>query len=147
MSAFIHDPAVRAAIETRLGRLRADSKGVWGRMSVDQMLWHVNQAMATALGRVELADEGLPIPAVLVRFATLNFPWVRNAPTNGALRAKTQFDFSQELATCRALIADIVAHDIDHAPPMHPVFGQMTGRQQSRLHAKHLDHHLKQFGV
>jgi hypothetical protein len=144
---LIHDPAVRASIEARLSRLRPDSKGVWGRMSVDQMLWHVNQALVTALGRVELEDKGLPVPAFIVRFVTLNMPWVRNAPTNGAMVARTPYDFNQQLAQCRALIADVAARDIDHAPPLHPVFGQMTGRQQSRLHAKHLDHHLKQFGV
>ena len=143
----IHDPAVRASIEARLSKLRPDSRGVWGRMSVDQMLWHVNQALGTALGRVELDDKRLPVPTFLVRYATLNLPWIRNAPTNGALVAKTQYDFSQELAKCRALIADVVARDISHPPPMHPVFGQMTGAQQSKLHAKHLDHHLKQFGV
>jgi hypothetical protein len=27
------------------------------------------------------------------------------------------------------------------------VFGPLTGREWSCLHARHLDHHLKQFGV
>jgi hypothetical protein len=27
------------------------------------------------------------------------------------------------------------------------VFGNMTVTDQSRLHAKHLDHHFKQFGI
>jgi hypothetical protein len=27
------------------------------------------------------------------------------------------------------------------------MFGKMSGREVSRLHAKHLDHHLRQFGV
>jgi hypothetical protein len=31
--------------------------------------------------------------------------------------------------------------------PHHPVFGRMTGEQVSHLHAKHLNHHLTQFGV
>ena len=111
------------------------------------MLWHVNQALGTALGRVQLADERPPIPTFVIRFAVLNLPWTRNAPTNSAFVARKEHDFDQELAKCRALIAEIVARDIDVAPPLHPVFGQMTGQQQSRLHAKHLDHHLKQFGV
>jgi hypothetical protein len=147
MPAIIHDPSVRASIEARISKLRPDSPGVWGRMTVDQMLWHVNQAMGTALGRVQLAPKRIPVPAALMRFAALNMPWTRNAPTNPAFVARQRHDFDVERARCRALIADIVARDIDVAPPHHSVFGQMTGRQQSQLHAKHLDHHLKQFGA
>lgn len=116
-------------------------------MSVAQMLWHVNQAMDAALGRLALPNERPPIPRAVIRFAVLYMPWSKNAPTSKAFIAKEAHDFSTEAARCRALIADIVARNIDQPPPDHPVFGQMTGAQQSRLHAKHLDHHLKQFGV
>ena len=30
---------------------------------------------------------------------------------------------------------------------MHSLFGKMTGRQVSQLHAKHLNHHFSQFGA
>ena len=146
-SACIHDPAVRASIEARLGKLTADSKGVWGRMTVDQMLWHVNQALATALGRVQQGPKNVPIPAAVMRFAVLKMPWTRNAPTNPSLVARERHDFETEQARCRGLIADICARDVSVAPPHHPTFGQMSGPQQSQLHAKHLNHHLTQFGV
>ena len=116
-------------------------------MSVGQMLWHVNQAMETALGRVQPDPKGLPIPAPVMRFLVLKMPWTKNAPTNKAFIPTTQHDFDTEIARCRALVTEIAARPIESAPPMHPVFGQMTGQQQSQLHAKHLDHHLKQFGV
>ena len=116
-------------------------------MSVGQMLWHCNQAMETALGRLQLSDKGPPIPRPIVRFVVLNMPWTRNAPTSKAFIPRQEYDFNAELARCRQLMADVVAQPVDKAPPDHPAFGQMTGKQQSRLHAKHLDHHLRQFGV
>ncbi|HEX5068573.1 MAG TPA: DUF1569 domain-containing protein [Vicinamibacterales bacterium] len=146
-AAVIHDPAVRASIEARLAKLTADSKGQWGQMAVDQMLWHVNQALATALGRVQQSPKNIPIPAAVMRFAVLKMPWTKNAPTNPSLITGERHDFALERARCLALIADICARPVDVAPPYHPTFGQMTGQQQSQLHAKHLNHHLTQFGV
>jgi len=143
----LHDEGYRLQIIKRIRSLRRDSPRRWGRMSADQMLWHVNQALGTALGRVQPSPDRMPIPTAVMRFAVLKLPWTKHAPTNKAFITGDRHDFEAERARCRALIHDIVARSVDVAPPRHPVFGQMTGRQQSQLHAKHLDHHLKQFGV
>ena len=47
---LLHDPAVRTSLEARLAALRPDSPHQWGSMTPDQMLWHVNQVLATSLG-------------------------------------------------------------------------------------------------
>ena len=145
--AVIHDSAVRDSIEARLSKLRPDSKGVWGRMTVDQMLWHVNQALSAAVGRTTIPPKAVPIPRGLIRFAVLNLPWTRNAPTSDAFVARANHDFDAERARCLELIAELTAKPIAHATQVHPTFGAMTGPQVSRLQAKHLDHHLRQFGV
>jgi len=144
---LLHDPAVSASIQVRLARLTPASRPHWGKMSVSQMLWHVSQAMDTALGRLHLTDKKPPIPTAVIRFMVLKMPWTRNAPTSRHFIPSQDHDFNAELARCRQLIAEIAAQSVDHAPPDHPMFGQMTGKQQSRLHVKHLDHHLRQFGV
>jgi hypothetical protein len=36
---------------------------------------------------------------------------------------------------------------LDEDWPENPIFGKVSGTDISRLQAKHLDHHLKQFGV
>ena len=46
----LHDPHDKAEILRRLKALRADAERRWGKMSVAQMLWHVNEAMEGALG-------------------------------------------------------------------------------------------------
>ena len=47
----LHDVAHRSALIERVRALRPDSTRRWGKMSVDQMLWHVNDAIAAALAR------------------------------------------------------------------------------------------------
>jgi len=42
---LLHDPAVRDAIRARVEALRPDAPRKFGKMSIDQMLWHVNQAL------------------------------------------------------------------------------------------------------
>ena len=147
MAVLLHDAATRTSIESRLGQLKPTSRPIWGKMSVDQMLWHVNQALASDLGHITPEAGRSPLPRPLMRFIVLNMPWPKGAPTNQAFVATAAHDFDEQLARCRALIAEITARPIDHPPNVHPTFGRMTGRAQSRLHAKHLDHHLRQFGV
>ena len=145
--ALLHDTATRANLESRLGKLQPATRAAWGRMSAAQMLWHVNQSMAAGLGQVNLDGGKPPLPRAVIKFMVLNLPWVKNAPTNKALVARDDCDFSAELARCRRLLAEFSARPLDGPPQNHPAFGTMTVTDQSRLHAKHLDHHFKQFGI
>ena len=144
---MLHDPSVLTSIRSRLEKLRPDSTPVWGRMTPDQMLWHVNQALSASLGRVAPAPNRSPIPRPIMRFLVLKMPWPRNSPTYPDWVARERHDFDAQLASCQALVADFVARPVDAVPAPHPLFGQMSGKQQSELHAKHLDHHLRQFGI
>ncbi len=144
---FLHDPAVRASIESRLKQLRPDSRPAWGKMSADQVLWHLNQGLGTALGHITPPVDKAPLPRPVIRWIVLNLPWPKNAPTNPSFIARGPYDFEAERARCLALVAECAARPIDQAQPIHPMFGAMTGRDQSRLQAKHLDYHLKQFGL
>jgi hypothetical protein len=71
----------------------------------------------------------------------------KNAPTMPEFVAKKSYDFEAEKARCLRLIDKVASTDIDGAWPTHPMRGEMKGSQISRLHAKHLNHHLTQFGV
>ena len=79
--AQLHDPRDRAEIVRRLRALRPDSDRRWGKMSVAQMLWHVNEAMEGALGRIQAEPMKVPLPRPLLKFLVLNAPWGKGAPT------------------------------------------------------------------
>jgi Protein of unknown function (DUF1569) len=143
----LHDAAVRADVVRRLQALQPDSQRKWGKMSVDQMLWHVGDALALSLGDLTVNAGKPPIPRALLKFIVLNLPWSRNGPTHPAFVATRNYDFAAERARCLNLIDKVASRDMHEDWPNHPVFGPMTGEQISRLHAKHLNHHLLQFGV
>jgi hypothetical protein len=117
-------------------------------MSVSQMLWHVNQALEGALLRVPEAPERVPLPRPLLKFLVLNLPWVRGAPTRKKwVPQQDTYDFAAERGRCIRLIDELTSKPIDANWTDSPTLGPMRGRDVSRLHAKHLNHHLKQFGV
>ena len=144
---MLHDPPFRASIETRLKALRPDASRRWGTMTSDQMLWHVNRFLESALGEHSLPAQKIPLPRPLMRFMLLYMPWPRSAPTNRGAVAKGQYDFEVERARCQALIDRFVSHPLDGAWPVDPTFGAVSGKFASSLQAKHLDHHFRQFSV
>jgi DinB superfamily len=143
----LHDAVYRSAIQGRIRTLRPDSQRVWGKMSVGQMLWHVNEAMEAALGLVRLPPAKTPLPRPLMKLIVINLPWPRGAPTLPSWVAGKEYDFAAERERCLRLIDDLAAKRIDDEWPSSPTLGRMSGMDVTRLHAKHLNHHLKQFGV
>ncbi|HEY9227519.1 MAG TPA: DUF1569 domain-containing protein [Gemmatimonadaceae bacterium] len=145
---MLHDPAVRASIRARVDKLTPNATRAWGKMSVDQMLWHVNTSLRNALGEPLPTQVRFPVPKAVIRFLVLNMPWTKGAPTSPDLVAGERYDFDAEKARCLQLIDELASRNIDAGDwGQSPSLGKMTGRQWSRLHAKHLDHHLKQFSV
>lgn len=143
----LHDPPVRDGLRRRIGSLRPEAKGLWGRMTVDQMLWHVNMPLAECLGEYSVAPNPVPLPRAILRWLVLNVPWPKGAPTRPDLVATARHDFDAEKSRCLQLIDRVVARDLDASWPASGNFGAMSGKEWSRLHAKHLDHHLRQFGA
>ena len=117
-------------------------------MSVSQMLWHVNEAMESALGLVAETPEKVPLPRPLLKFLVLNLPWVKGAPTRRRwVPQNGGYDFAAERDRCRSLVEAITAKALGDRWADSPTLGRMSGEEVSRLHAKHLNHHLTQFGV
>ena len=55
--------------------------------------------------------------------------------------------YKAERSRCVRLINELTAKSIDSKWPHSPSLGRMSGSDVSRLQAKHLNHHLTQFGV
>jgi len=145
---MLHDPAVLASLSERLNRLTPASQRQWGRMTVDQMLWHLNEGFEMGLGRRTVTKMKVPIPRFLIRFFVFNVPWPKGKTrTHPDLEAKAAYDFAAERARIVRLLGEIVAKPLDSQWPDSYAMGPMSGKDWSRLGAIHVDHHLKQFGV
>ena len=145
--AMLHDGNFRAEIQNRIRTLNRDTKPRWGTMSVDQMLWHVNGFLEMALGRIDVPPRRVPFAGPLLKFVVLHFPWGKGAPTLPDFVARARHDFESEQTRCLRLIEEMASRDLNGPWPPNPLFGKVTGRDVTRLHAKHLDHHLRQFGA
>jgi hypothetical protein len=143
----LHDPDVYASIRKRIEALRPDTPRQWGKMSIDQMLWHVNVSMREAVGDYKPDIKPLPIPKAVFRFAVINMPWGRGARTRPDMYAVSSHEFAAQKAECLALVDRIVARPLTATWPDSASMGRMTGTHWSRLTSKHLDHHLRQFGL
>jgi len=148
MAVRMHDPGMADALRRRVASLTPDSRRVWGRMTIDQMLRHVNLVLAESVGEhtAERSIKGLP--EWLIRFAIIYLPWGRGAPTRPDMRipGSERFDFAQEKQRCLDLIDRVMARPYDGPWPRAANFA-MNGRHWSALNYKHLDHHLRQFGA
>jgi hypothetical protein len=145
---LMHDPGRGADMKRRVGQLTPDATPRGGKMSVDQMLHHVNLVLAEALGEHVAKPNVRGLPKPLVRWVILNVPWGKGAPTRPDMLIPhgQRFDFEREKARCLSMIDRFLAKPMDDAWPPSANF-PMTGRHWSQLQDKHLNHHLTQFGV
>jgi hypothetical protein len=147
--ATVHDAAVRDDLKRRVQSLRPNAPRLWGKMSVDQMLWHVNESFRLALGEARFQPIRVPpLPKPLIRWVVLNVPWPKGrAPTYVEMVARETYDFAAEQRRCLEFVDRMAAQRIDGDWPDSPTLGAMSGTHWSQLQAKHLEHHLRQFGV
>jgi hypothetical protein len=143
---LLHDPEVYASIRKRIASLRPDTPRRWGKMSIDQMLWHVNVSMREAVGDYKPELKPLPVPKAVLRWAVINIPWGRGATTRPDMYAVSTHDFDVQKAECLALVDRIYQRPLSENWPESASMGRMTGKHWSLLTGKHLDHHLRQFG-
>jgi hypothetical protein len=147
----LFDPARVDEVKERLQHLRPASQRQWGKMTAPQAVAHCAAGMKTALGdsRPPRMFVGRIFGRIVKRLALGNDePMRRNTPTVPGLVVADERDLDAERQQLVALIDRFAA-----AGPAgctthpHSFFGHLTPEQWAILTYKHLDHHLRQFGV
>ncbi len=144
----IFDEKTYQEVLNRLEKLTPDSERQWGKMSVAQMLWHCQLPIRLAIKNKKSNKKSNPLIRLLFKKSLYSDkPWRKNLPTIPAAKAREEKDFTQEMNTLREMVTEL--HELkkrtDWNP--HPIFGDFTPDQWGKLEYKHLDHHLRQFGV
>ncbi len=143
---MLHEDRTRAEIIERIQGLRPDARARWGHMSVDQALWHLNQGLLVSLGQLQARPRPMPLRFVAKPIA-VNVRWPRKEPNAPEMEPVSPHDFASERRRHLQMLEDFARRPLDARYPAHPVLGAMTGREWSRMHYRHLDHHLRQFGA
>jgi hypothetical protein len=138
-------------VKGRLKKLRPDSNPLWGKMNPAQALAHCSGAMKMALGDIH------PPRMLLGRMIGLivkpmllgnDEPMRRNSPTIKGLVVQDERNFEEERDRLFGLIDRFaMAAPEEVAGHPHSFFGRLTSDEWAILMYKHLDHHLRQFGV
>ncbi len=148
----LFDPATAEEVKARLRNLGPESQRLWGKMTPAQATEHCAIAMEWAVNDTA-AEPGPFFVRVLGRivkpFALGNDdPMRRNSPTAKVLIMKHEPD----LAIARDRLTSLIDRFSTGGAAActtnpHPFFGKLTPEEWAILMYKHIDHHLRQFGV
>lgn len=144
----LFDPQALEEILGRLDQLKDGQTPGWGRMTVGQMVWHCQVPLKVGIANKPSEKKGNLLLRWFFKKGMYNDrPWRKNLPTSPLAKAIEPRDLQQELPVLKRMVREF--HDLktrEHWNP-HPIFGEFTAQQWGQMQYKHLDHHLRQFGV
>lgn len=144
----LFNPRDHRELQDRVQQLRTDQKPVWGRMSTVQMVAHLADSLRMASGELEVAPKKVPFRySPLKEFVLYVLPIPKDLPTSPELIARKPGDFTAEVAELRDQLNGLVQRGAEALASEHPAFGRLSARQWGVLIYRHMDHHLRQFGV
>ena len=147
----IFDLKVTNAIIDRINKLDAYAKPLWGKMSVDQMLAHCNVTYEMIYENKHTKPNAFKkwmLKAIVKPYVVSETPYKKNsrtAPEFIVSDAKIFLEEKARLVDYLKKTQQLGADYFDNKPSFS--FGILTAKEWNNLFYKHLDHHLKQFGV
>jgi hypothetical protein len=135
-------------ITARISKLTAASQPLWGKMNVGQMLAHCNKVHEQALGKATVGKK----PNFLLRFIIRKVilspkPFKPGLPTGPDFVITDPKEFGKEKQEIIASLEEIYKRGKKGTWGEHPAIGKLTSDEWGYTMWKHLDHHLRQFGV
>lgn len=136
---------------TRIEKLSPEFRPLWGKMNVAQMLAHNNVAFDITYGRTPASYNFLMrwmLKTFVKPIVTGDKPYEKNSRTAPVFVVSDERDFVKEKAE---LVTNFKRFHADGAAAYEgkesASFGKMTSQEWSTQFWKHMDHHLRQFGV
>jgi len=134
----------------RIEKLKPNTQRHWGKMNGAQMLAHCNRALETAMGmnKIKRVFIGRIIGPLLKPRVLSEKIFARNSPTDKSYVFPDNLEFEQEKSKILASVKKFLEGGPSQCTTNpHPFFGRFTPEQWGIFEWKHLDHHLRQFGV
>lgn len=143
----------RREILERVGRISAGSQRQWGRMTVGEMVCHLNDAFKLAMNEKQARPVSNLFSRTVMKWVALNMPmqWphgVKTVPECEAGKGGTPpAELARDLEELRGLVGKFTGQPRGFTYGVHAIFGVMTDAEWQRWGYLHVDHHLRQFGV
>ena len=138
----------RQELLDRLERLAPETTPRWGTMTAPQMLAHLVDWMLMAKGELKTAPKNrlLRYPP-LKQLAIYWLPFPKGVPTAPELISRKPLEWAAERAALRTHMEWFENLNSNVVWPEHPVFAKLSGKAWCVLGYRHMDHHLRQFGI
>ena len=146
----IFQPQTVQQLKTRIQQLDENSTAKWGKMNVYQMLKHCSENEKLMLRERTLKRRflGRIFGKLALKSSIKNdAPLDKNQPTHPDLIFTSTGDVESQKQEWLSLLDRYTSKPIDYTGFIHPFFGKMNKEQIGILVFKHIDHHLRQFGV
>ncbi|MFD1063858.1 DUF1569 domain-containing protein [Winogradskyella litorisediminis] len=135
-------------IVSRIEKIDPNTSPNWGKMNAGQMLHHCQMPLNIIL---EKKDYGVkPNWLINMLFKKSMYSdklWRKNMPTAPSFKITDEKNFEVEKTEILNLISELNNQKEREDWQPHPSFGKLTKDQWGKMQYKHLDHHLRQFGV
>ena len=135
---------------SRINKLSPESKADWGKMNAAQMLKHCKLASDVAFGKQDLKINFAMklLGKMLKKKVFYGGDMGKNSPTAKEFIINDLVDFEKGKTELIENFRRFTSEGTAAIKTInHPFWGKMTYEDWDALMWKHLDHHLKQFGV
>lgn len=134
-------------IKNRLKNLTENSPRVWGKMNPGQMVTHCQFPLKIGIENKLVKPKWNPFMRFFKSMLYNDKLWRKGLPTSPELKITDPRDFYKEKEVLEQLVDDFYKLKDRNEWNPHPLFGHFTREQWGKMEYKHLDHHLRQFGV
>ncbi len=118
-------------------------------MNASQMLCHIADQMRCALGDIPVTERPNPLRNRVLRLLIVFAPpWPKGRiPTAPEMKTTPPAGWEEDQAAVHQLLLRAAERGERGDWSSHPAFGRLSGREWGWLIYRHMDHHLRQFGV
>ena len=135
----------------RVESVSSNSIRQFGTMNPAQMLHHLNLAIGSGVGMVDLPDESFYLSRNLFRWILVDWypeqPRGLRMPLTFIINLNEQFDLDiEKQQLIKAIRKAGSMRDSNEWEP-HPMFRKLTAKEWGKLYQIHIDYHLRQFSA
>ena len=150
----LFEPTLVEDVKRRIMGLHPESERRWGKMPLALVLAHCTSGLQMAMGTINPKRAPFPANVIGRLIKPLVFgddkPIRRNSPSSPELFTadSIQCEFERErMQLIKAIDSFVSTGAACCSQHPHPFFGPLKPQQWAILMYKHVDHHLRQFGV